>query len=395
MLRKTFLFALVILVALSSCTSVRKTIESGNYDKAIDLAVGKLKGKKNKKEDYIKGLELALEKANARDLANVNYFLAENNPKNWERINGLYLNIQHRQNKILPLLPLVAKNGYEANLKFENVASLERDSRQKAAAFAFQNANTLLQRAETMNDRVAARDAYHELKKIKQFDIAIDGVDNAMDKAKELGTTHILVDVKNHSNAILPRDFYQRIANMSKYDLASAWLEYDFAENTAKKYDYSVVIRLNMIDISPEMMNTRDYIDEARVEDGWDYILDNKGNVKKDSLGNDMKQKRYVNVRAYVREVYQSKAAKIGGDLEIYDFRSGALLDRERLGTEVVFQHYASTFNGDRRALSPESCRRIGNSPMPFPQNSDMLADAADRLKPMLRNRLRDSRMII
>ena len=394
MLRKTFIFAITILFAFTSCVSVRSTIESGDYDKAIDLAIGKLRGKKKKKQEHINELELALDKANSRDLNTIKNLIAENNPQHWERINAMYKTIQYRQNKIAPLLPLVAKNGYAAQLNLVDVVGLERDSRQKAAEFIHSNALNLIKIAENGN-KVAARDAYAELKKLKSYDATFDDTEAAFAKAKTLGTTNILVEMRNFSAIALPRDFDYRLMHLSKNDLQSPWLDYHFEEKTGQKYDYKVLVKLNNIDVSPERINSREYIDEASVEDGWEYILDKKGNVMKDTLGNDLKQKRFTVVRAYVREVYQSKAAKVGGDVEVYDFNSKVLLDKDRITTEVLFEHYASTFNGDRRALSPATCRRIGNQPTNFPSDNDMLSDAADRLKPLLKNRLRDSRMII
>ena len=394
MFNKTFIFAIILLFASTSCVSIRKTIESGNYDKAIDLAISNLKGKKHKKEEYVKGLEFALEKANTRDLNTIDNLVAENNPRHWERINTLYKDVQYRQSKIYPLLPLVAKNGYEAKFNFADVAALERESRQKAADYVHSNALELLKNGEAGN-RVAAREAYAEFKKLKYFDVTFADTDNMILKAQELGTTHIFVEMRNQSNVVLPRDFEYRMMHLSQNDLQSNWLSYHFDMKDRQKFDYKVVIKLNNIDVSPERINTRDYIDEAKVEDGWEYILDSKGNVLKDTLGNDMKKKRFTYVRAYVRETYQTKAAKVGGDIEIYDFNNKALLDKDRITTEVIFDNYVSSFNGDRRALSTESCRRIGNLAMPFPSDTNMLSDAADRLKPILKDRLKVSRMII
>jgi hypothetical protein len=117
--------------------------------------------------------------------------------------------------------------------------------------------------------------------------------------------------------------------------------------------------------------------------------------VLKDSLGNDIKVPRKVIVRADVLEVFQTKAARLSGLVEIYDAIRGTRLDSKPLSTEILFENYASTFKGDRRALSEESKRRIGNAPMPFPRNEDMLVQAAERLKPNLKEELRRSRVIL
>jgi hypothetical protein len=389
-----FLFFATLLLANIGCNSIRKSVESGNYDKAIDLAVRKLSGKRAKKEEHVKGLELALAKANARDLQIVDALIAEQNNRNWEKINVYYRTIQRRQAKVIPLMPLVAKTGYRANLQLADVAILERESNRKAAESVYENALSLLKKGEQGN-RIAARDAYEELKRLKHFNVDLPNTLDYLAQAKALGTSHLLVEMRNQSNVALPQDFEYRIMHLSRNDLDSPWLMYHFDKNDRQNYDYKVVIKMNNIDVSPERVVHRDYVEEKEVEDGWAYVLDARGNVKKDTNGNDLKQKKYAKIKAFVRETHLSKAAKVGGDIEIYDFNSRAILDKDRIMTEVFFNHYTASFNGDRRALSDESCRRIDNRIMPFPSDFAMLDDAADRLKPMFRERLKGSRMIL
>ena len=95
-----------------------------------------------------------------------------------------------------------------------------------------------------------------------------------------------------------------------------------------------------------------------------------------------------------VEWIYGDEAARLTGTLDIYDAVRNIRVETCQLGTEVLFEHYASTFQGDRRALSRDSRNRIGNSPAPFPQNEDMLVQAADRIKPEIRDELRHSKSI-
>jgi hypothetical protein len=50
----------------SSRCGAQKYVENGDYDSTIDFCIRKLKGKPKKKEEYVKGLELAFRKAQAR-----------------------------------------------------------------------------------------------------------------------------------------------------------------------------------------------------------------------------------------------------------------------------------------------------------------------------------------
>lgn len=390
-----FLIAFIGLsIFTSACRTAQKFTESGDYDGAVDFCVAKLEGKKKKKAEHVKGLELAFAKAQERDFAQVNRLIAENRPENWERINGIHKHIEARQNKVSPLLPLRDEKGYTAHFEMTDIAAMERESRSKAADFLYKRALALLEKAE-YGDKRAARDAYYDLVDLERryYRNYLDK-ETLMDKARRLGMSNVLFEIKNTSAKVLPRDFNDRILAIGKNDLDSEWKSFYFEPKPGINFDYKAIFKLKSIDISPERIREREYVDEKEIEDGWDYVLDKKGNVMKDSLGNDLKVKRYTWIKARVLEVHQSKLARLGGVIELIDLNNNTLLDSRPLATEVVFEHYASTFSGDARALSLDSQLRIGNRPMPFPLDEDMLVQAADRLKPGIREEIRCCRGI-
>lgn len=380
---------------LSACHTAQKYVESGDYDSAIDLCVRKLRGKSKKKLEYVQGLELAFRKAQARDLATAEHLAAEGRPELWERIHDIHLRIRARQNKVAPLTPLVAKNGYRAQFQFVDIAPMERQSREKAAEYLYDQSVTLLESGER-GDKVAARKAYGLLLDLqKNYYPNYREKNVLLAKARDLGTSYVVFEVKNQSGKLLPRGFAERLMALGKQDLDSEWREFSFEEKPGLHYDYKAVFKVRNIDISPERVRERAYMDEKKIRDGWDYVLDRRGNVMKDTLGNDLKTPRMVIIRAEVLEVHQTKAARIAGAVEVRDVRNGNLLETRELATEVVFENYASTFRGDERALTDDSKCRIGNRPMPFPHDEDMLVQAADRLKPDVKEELRRSRAIL
>ena len=387
--------ALALTLFTSACQTAQKFVESGDYDGAISYCVQKLRGKKKKKTDLVKGLEIAFIKAQARDLNTANHLAASGRPENWERVNSLHRQINIRQNKIAPLLPLVSKDGYRAKFDFVNIGQLEAESREKAANYLYTQAEELLERADR-GDRQAARDAYTALQDLEtRYYKQYRNMDQLLRDARALGTTHILFEVQNQSNKILPRDFNERILAISANDLDRQWQAFHFSPNPKLPVDYRVVLNIRQVDISPERINERAYVEEKEIQDGWEYVLDERGNVKKDTSGNDIKVARMVCIRAQVLEAFQTKAARLTGTLEIMDAVQNSRVDTRDIGTEILFEHYASTFQGDRRALTADTKRRIGNSPMPFPRDEDMLIQAADRLKPEIREELRRSRAIL
>jgi hypothetical protein len=320
--------------------------------------------------------------------------IAEGRSDNWARVYQIHQQIHTRQDKVNPLIPLKSKDGYEAKFLFVNIEKLEQESRTNAAEHLYQKAVTALEQGRR-GDKDAARDAYNILEDLEnKYFRDYKNKEAMQQEASIIGVVHVLFEVKNETNRLLPRDFNQRVLAISKRDLDSKWRSYDFEPATGVKYDYKAIFRLNNVDISPERIRERSYTDEREIQDGWEYVYDTRGNVKKDSSGNDIKRPRNVLVRANVLEVFQTKAARITGQVDIFDTGKKALLDYNPLATEVLFEHYASTFAGDARALSDKSRCRIGNRPAPFPADEDMLVQAADRLVPGISNGLSSSSVL-
>ncbi|PHN08336.1 hypothetical protein CRP01_00015 [Flavilitoribacter nigricans DSM 23189 = NBRC 102662] len=379
---------------LSSCASAEKLVETGNYDQAIELAIRKLAGKKNKKVKYVQALEEAFAQVTDRDMRTAEHLKADGKNANWEKINDIYRRISRRQEAIRPLLPLIDKEGIKADFQFVRVEGLEKDSREKAAAFLYDEAQELLDRGRN-GDRQAARLAYSQLEKISKYYRTYRDREELMQVAQDLGTTYILVSVENRAPVVLPAGFEAEVTRFGVRDLDSKWSVYHNRQDPNIEYDYEAIMRLTNIQLSPEVVKERQYEDVREIEDGFDYVLDANGNVTKDTLGNDIKIPRKVLIRAKVLEVYQSKVATLSGRVDLVDLRSRELIDSQAIGVDAVFENYASTFRGDERALSKETRRRIGNQPLPFPTDEDLILTAAEQMKPVVKDKISRTRNLI
>lgn len=397
MLYRFFAPALLLtaLLLTGACRSTQKYIETGDYDSAVSLAVQKLQGRKKKKDEYVHALEVAFRKAQTQDLHTARQLELEARPENWMRIHDIHLCIRDRQRLVEPLLPLVSDKGYKARFELVDIDQMERQSRDKAAEYLYNKAEALIERGER-GDKQAARDAYYTLNKLEdRYYRQYRDKDQLKRKARDLGTSYILFEVKNQATQILPPAFESRLLAIGKRELDSEWKAFYFEAEPGVQYDYRAIFRVTRIDASPERVDERRYVDEKEIQDGWDYVLDKRGNVMKDTLGNDIKVPRMVRIRAQVVEMHQTKAVRLSGYVEVRDDARNTLLDTRDLSTEVLFENYAATFMGDQRALSEDSRRCIGNRPLPFPVTEDMLVQAAERLKPNLREALRQNRSIL
>lgn len=386
-------FIALFTLALTSCVSVEKLVESGNYDETIRLAQRKLTGKQKKNPKFVLALETAFNKVTAADMERARR-MAESGNADWVRIEAIYAKIQRRQDALKPLLPVVDKRGYQAEFRFARVDGLIAKASDNAAAQLYDEATSLLAEARAGNN-AAGRDAYRTFDRVTDFRANYRDVNNLRNEARELGKVYVSVAMVNQTGGFLPAGFERELLRPTGPTLDDNWRFYDFQPVPGKEYDYNARIVIDGIQVSPERVNSRTYIDEREITDGEEYVLDANGNVAKDTLGNDITRPRLVVIRADVVEVLQTKAVVVSGSLELYDVRARRVVDRDRVTAEARFENYASTFRGDRRALSRDTRRNIGNRPVQFPSDEALILDAADVLKPRLTERLADSSRVI
>lgn len=381
----TFLLLLALTIFVSSCARTQKLVEQGRYDEAIELATKKLSGKKRKKLKHVKALEKAFAKATQQDMQRIARL--EDRPGSEERIVDIYRHIRKRQEAVSPLLPLLSIKGYQARFQFVKVDELETAAMKKAAKALYQTAKYQLADAER-GDKLAARDAYHNLDKIENYFRNYKDVNELKFKARDIGTTHVLFEMKNNAQVVLPQAFENEVLRMGVDELNSGWNQFHLSEPANENIDLKVRMNITQIDVSPERITEREYIDSKEIEDGFDYVLDANGNVMKDTLGNDIRVPRKVLIRARVFEVFQSKAAIVAGHLEYFDARNNDLIRSTPISVESIFENYASHFSGDRRALSAFSRGRCDTRPLPFPLDEELLLQAAEEMKPILREEI-------
>lgn len=392
-MKKFLYFLLAFALIAEGCRNPVKLSNAGRFDEAIAVSAKRLRGSK-KSPRIVGALERAFEKANRLDLDEANRLKKEGSPDRWDEINRHYNNIRARQRLVAPLLPLVDKNGRKANIQLVNVDDEERESRQKAAEFLYASAEQLLKKAEG-GDRFAARDAYGKLCEIDGYFKTYRDKEPWKARALELGTTRVAFRMVNNANVIMPADFERALLTMNVSDLNKDWVWYDLNPDPARyTYHYKVAMSLTQINFTPEQVNTREYDEEKEIQDGFEYVLDRAGNVQKDSTGKDIKKPRMVKIKAKVFESRQFKAARLAGNLEYYDANNRQLKTLP-VNVESVFEHFACTFQGDKRALKEETVRRLGNRPLPFPPNETLLLQAADQLKPMVLQNMVNNRSVI
>ena len=145
-------------------------------------------------------------------------------------------------------------------------------------------------------------------------------------------------------------------------------------------------LRLKRINISPEKIYEKQLLREKQIVDGWEYQLDTNGNVMQDSLGNDIKVDKIVNVRARYFKFNQFKSTQVIADVIYTDLKLNQTLDAFAIDSEFIFDHHYATFRGDRRALHKEDRNLLNNKREHFPTDAQMVYDTGEDLKLQLKD---------
>ena len=383
----------LFVVLFDACTTPQKLYEQGNYDEAIGLAVEKLRARQVKDRDVTTLVE-AFNYINRRDIETLTRLESSTSPSKSAEMFDLASRVQHRQDLVKPLISLNDDKyfGKLENLYFSNsVAAQLADARENAAADLYNQATGKLELSKTSNNRRLAREAYDQFGGIKKYFDTYRDAQQLAEEAYTVGINHVYVQVENDSRSALPADFEKALESVFVRDLNTKWVKYHTFQDEKLRYDYTVVARMTRIEVSPDAERRDHHVEEAQVEDGFDYVLDAHGNVKKDSLGNDLKVKKFRFVRADVFEVRQTKEANVFGFLEYFDNRTHEKVLSRPIEAAAAFRNIAVHFDGDRRALHRETCDRLGGSPQPFPTDAAMLLTAAENLKDVTKRIIRDN----
>ena len=386
-------FVFFLLMASISCTSIEKLVDTGQYDKAIYFATNKLSGAKVKKVEYVKGLETAFKKATDKDMAYIEKLKNEGNPESWETILSVYATISNRQESIRPLLPLTDENGKKANFLFVNTNDLEKEAKEQTINFLYSSAKDFLQEARNTKYRIPARKAYDALLRLKNYSARFMDVPQLEREARELGTTKILVNVQNYSQAVFPAGLEDEILRLGFRDLDREWQKFDAYPERNREYDLGITLILSNVQVSPGSVSEKSFSEKKEIPDGFQYVLDEKGNVKKDTAGNDIKLPKSKVIEAQILEVFQSKSAGLSGRLEVIDLHTKGVRESRDINAVAIFENRAASFKGDERALTEDTKKRLGNRPAVFPTDAILLLEAARKLRPLVISELRKIRI--
>jgi hypothetical protein len=388
-MKKYSLFFFAILL-IAGCSTSSKLMQRGRYEAALEKSVKNLRKDPGNTEEILV-LEKAYRIANERNWERVNFLKLNNDPRNLEEMIGIYMQLRERQSLVRTVLPLQLPDR-TINFPYVNYDDEIVSARAAVADYYYDNAVRLMEQ----NEKEAYRQAFHEFIKASSYSSTYRGVDKMIKEAQFMGTSRVLVMVQNQTSINLGDDFENQLLAIQTANLDSEWVEYHFRDlDENLEYDYYIVTNIRFIDVSPELTTDKDRVEKKRVQDGFEYALDRRGNVVKDSLGNDVKTPKFKDISCAVIETLQRKHCTIEGDVEFISANPRRLLKKEPVGASSTFEHLSARAIGDLEALTEETRKTVNTRPMPFPSDHEMVLRTTDIMRDVITEVIHSNRNLI
>ncbi|SMO48297.1 hypothetical protein SAMN06265349_1011217 [Flavobacterium resistens] len=307
----------------------------------------------------------------------------ENNPANTERIYNTYVQLNNRQEKIRPILPLkLLKQGRNALFPFDNYSNEIVNSKNALSKYLYENASALLK----SNNKMDFRKAYDDFAYLESLNPNYKNAKKLMDDAQFKGTDFVDVYAKNETNMVIPKMLQDDLLDFKTYGLNDKWTVYHSARQKNINYDYSLIINFRDIYISPEQIKEKEFTKERQVKDGVKTLLDSRGKPVKDSLGKEVKVDNFKILRATVYEFRQFKSCQVTAKVDYVDLKSNQLVQTFPISSEFVFENIYSTYKGDKNACDDNYLGNFNKRAVLFPNNEQMVYDTGEDLKAKLKD---------
>lgn len=380
-MKRTFAIVFVSALLMAGCGSSKKQLESGNYDAAINKAVTEIR-KNSKSSKDIETLERAMDIAIEQDNERIRYLKMEGRANAWDEIYLIYKKMSDRQSMVRTVTP-IEYEGRTIQWPYVDYMQEMVEAKKKAADFYYAHGTELMENGT----KDSYRQAYNEFVRATEYvGDGYEGIDQMMQEARYLGISRVYVTVKNFSSVNFPDEFEAELLALDLPRLNSEWVEYytSIPQNDTQ-FDYLVNVNVRTVGVSPDRQFQRDTLVKRTVEDGFDYVKDERGNVRKDSLGNDIKVKKYKELQCALIRTFQIKECIIEGDVEMLSLYPEKTIKKEPIGATSNFDHISARAIGDENALSDDQKRMLKSEVVEFPTDLDMVIMCTENLKTAIR----------
>ncbi len=378
---KNYAITISLLLLFSSCGSAKKaekSVESGDYDNAFNIAITELTKDKTKKSNQklIPTLKNAFNKAADRDLHKIKLLKKDLNTDNLKKIYALYVGLDVRQDDVMSLQPLYVEN---KEVKF----SMNDYSKEIEASLTKYSSHLYTTGTQQLaGSKLDARKAFETFNNLEYINPNyVSNLSSLITQAKKKGSSIILIKLQNKIQQITTQDHIDELMRISSSNMNNQWVLFHDKRDFNTTYDYETTVVLNQSQISPEQVNTETVPQQARIKDGWEYVYDQNGNVAKDSLGNDIKRDKIITVQAEVKLFQQLKTSRVDGAFVIKNARTNTQLRSTPIFGEAKFENVFAQYRGDQRAIEEKYVQALQNKEAPYPADEEFIKYALAEFK--------------
>lgn len=329
-------FLLLSLVMLMACSTGKKALQKGDYDKAVSQAINRLRSNDNNdkaRTTLVRAYQLALN----LHLDNVKRANNSADPFRWEHIVGDYQSINNMHEEIrrcpscLNLIPAPAR--YDNELI---------SARQKAAEVRY---NLGVEALVQKNIRSRAIEAHQHFKRVKELVSRYKDIDDKIDESLYYATLKVVV-------AQIPSP--TRLVEL-KHEFFVDKINEQLHRNVINEY----VRFYTPIEAKNERLERVDHVIEMAFDEfnlGNIYQNNTEREITRDSvvIAEQDGKKIYGTVKATIR--ISEKRITGGGvlDFRIFDERTNKVLTHEKMPSSYTWTIQWASYQGDERALNDE-----------------------------------------
>jgi hypothetical protein len=367
---KNYFYFIALIWLISSCSASKQAennIKSGNYDEAFEIGFEKLSKDKND-DKLVLAFKRAFDKANERDLKQIDLYKTQNNPINLKKIYALYEALDARQYQVISLQPLY-HNGKEVAFNITDYSNEIAASKRNYSQYLLSAANEKMK-----GTKLDAREAYKMYGELEYVNPTyVSNITDLINQAKARGSSFVWLKLDNKIASATTQEDVNELLRIEESNMKNPWVIYHNTKDKKITYDYEVSILLSHLNIAPQQVNSELIPQQARIIDGWEYIYDSNGNVAKDSLGNDRKRDKIITVQAEVRVMQQIKSGQVDGTITIKNLINNTTTANTPVLGEARFENTYAIFRGDQRAIEEKYYQLLQNKEVPFPIDSEFI----------------------
>lgn len=330
---------LALIVLVMGCASPQHLIDQKRYDEALVKSYEKLqRGSESTK--FINSFAESYHITNQQDHESIIALKASGKPEIWPAVYQHYKAMNSRSN-LAKKLPKTLVN--QMNISLLDVEEEMKAAKNKAEQYYFALASVLL-KSDQKPDALAA---FENLAALKNLNNSYPGLDAAMRKALLKSANTVLIGFRNSSGVILPDGFAEKLLTFNLDSLPTGFPDIDLQPQTAKQYDYRLIIQLNDIEFSPEKREEVKFVEKNN------------------------------QAEAQITDYSLSKSATLTGQLSFVFSSENREVYSAPFNVSSVFNYNFARASGNEKAFSAATAELVKKPALPFPADHSMVNDAA------------------